>query len=268
MNSLGLFSWFGHRMPFGERIHAIARAGFDATCLWLGPEEELVAAAKADVMPGIVHDAGLYLDNVHAPYEDCNSIWSDSAGDRDRIRRVYSDGLAYCARHEVPIMVAHVSRSATPPPCNETGLRLLAELVKRAEDLGVTLALENTGSPRHVESILEQIDSPHLGFCYDSSHDALNRAPFARILATWGHRLVTTHLSDNQGEADNHYLPGEGSIDWNLVSRSFPSDTYRGTLMLEVVPTSSDTAPPDEFLARAFQSASRLRDMLTKRPAR
>ena len=70
MLPLGMFSWFGYSLPLEKRLEMIKQAGFDATCLWFGDEEEMVEDGLADRMPGLVRGMALYLDNVHAPFRN------------------------------------------------------------------------------------------------------------------------------------------------------------------------------------------------------
>jgi sugar phosphate isomerase/epimerase len=74
------------------------------------------------------------------------------------------------------------------------------------------------------------------------------------LLSRWRDRLVSVHLSDNDGEKDRHWLPGRGIIDWDLVASLFPAETISGCLSLEVYPDENET-PPDaaSFLERAHR---------------
>jgi len=257
-----MYAWFGYRLPLEERLRLIAQAGFTTTCLWLGGDEDLVVAGKADSMPLLAREAGLSLDNVHAPFAGCNGLWSDSPEAVAAVVDSYARSLEYCQRHGVPRLVVHVSQSRTPPPPTPSGLDALGRLVARAEKLGVTLAVENTRSPGHTDFVLAGIGSRHLGLCYDSSHDFISGQVPCRLLRQWGTRLVTTHLSDNHGVNDDHYLPGEGSIDWDLVQTAFPRAQYTGALMLEVVPEDSGAMPPEEFVRLAYGKALEMRARL------
>jgi sugar phosphate isomerase/epimerase len=142
------------------------------------------------------------------------------------------------------------------------GLRAICELVARAEQLGIIVAVENTRSPLHSDFVLSGIASPHLGLCYDSSHDFISGHSPCALLKKWGNRLVTTHLSDNEGTTDDHYIPGDGRIDWKAVQAAFPSTQYSSALLLEVVPRASDGMTPQEFVRRACDAALHLRRTL------
>jgi sugar phosphate isomerase/epimerase len=127
----------------------------------------------------------------------------------------------------------------------------------------VILALENTARPDYVNTILSRIASANLALCYDSSHDFLHGNPPGSILDKWGHRLVTTHFADNDGERDDHWLPGEGTADWACVRRSFPSRTYDGAILLEALPKLPEDSSPQVFLETAYERAKRLKNELS-----
>ena len=66
--------------------------------------------------------------------------------------------------------------------------------------------------------LYEEITSPFLGFCFDSGH-ASAFTPGSDPLALFGHRLVTTHLSDNLSPeaGDLHLRPGLGTVDFSSL---------------------------------------------------
>lgn len=240
----------------------IRAAGFLSTMLWLGTEEELVDAGKKDDMPALARNCGLYIDNVHAPYHNCNMLWSDISEERDLIRNEYAWAISYCSRHDIPVLVIHITRSTAPPAPSQSGLDVLRELLSMAEREDVTLAIENTGRPDYLDHVFAELTSPRLGFCYDSSHDFIYGKPVGSILERWGHLLSSTHFSDNDGLLDDHWLPGHGKIDWNRIGACFPSTRYSGSLSLEVVPKSPETISAEVFLQEAFERAISLQELL------
>jgi len=104
-----------------------------------------------------------------------------------------------------------------------------------------------------VVSVLDEITSKMLGFCYDSSHDRLYSLKEFDILEKCGKRLIATHFSDNDGLTDGHWLPQTGSINWNSLFKMFPND-YRGCISLEVV-KGDEAVSSEVFLEKAFQKA-------------
>jgi len=265
MLPLGIFSWFGYRLPLEKRLKLIAEAGFTATCVWMGEEEEVVLDGHIDRMPGMVRDLGLTLDNVHAVSRHCNLLWSESSLDKNIIQEEYEAALSFCHRHRIPILVIHITQSFNPPPMSTSGLHIIRSLVSQAEEMGVTIAIENTTRPDYLEYVFSNIRSPNLGFCYDSSHDFVAREFRGKALQKWGSLLVATHLSDNKGIKDDHLLPGQGTIDWNEVVKSFAKVNYNGTLMLEVDgPEANKGLTADEFLKLGYQKVRKFAEKLEK----
>lgn len=251
----GICAWFGVRVPFVDRMRLIRAAGFEATALWW-EEDRPEARRLRHRAPDIVRDAGLYLDNFHAPYRGCNRLWSDNESDRAEAVTEHAGWLADCARHGVPVLVMHVTLGNSLPPPTDAGIDSLRRIVDAAEDRGVTVAVENTRSVPHLDAVLEAIDSPCLGLCYDSSHDHLYSDCPGALLDRRGHRLTTTHWSDTDGRRDRHWLPGEGVLEFEALNERVPT-AYSGVHLLEVVAQDKNESP-EPFLARAFEALTKL----------
>lgn len=250
---LGIFCWFGYRLHMAQRAKLIKDAGFTATCIWWGEEEKANTGSLHD-LPGIIRDAGLYIDNIHVPFQDCADLASDAAPVRQKIVNQHIAWLADCAAHHIGIMVMHVCpEQDNPPPPNKHVVNSVKDILKAAEDLDVTLAVENTRRNDYLDLVFSEIDSPHLGLCYDSSHDFLWGERPMSILNKWSRRLVTTHLSDNDNCQDRHWLPNKGGIDWPKLAGALARQSYRGPLMLEVL-AEETTQPAELFLAAAYES--------------
>jgi len=261
-NRCGVFSWFGFELPLSDRLKLIREAGFDSTSVWLGEEEELVKDGKEDLIPELVRDCGLFFENIHAPFDQCNKIWAEDKSVRSEIKSQYRSCISFCSRHEIPIVVIHISRGSNAPEVNKYGINMIEEIVKYAEDSGVVIAIENTAKPHYLDRIYSSIESPSLGFCYDSSHDFLGFSTPGKILRKWGHLLTATHLSDNDGISDRHWIPEEGIIDWEVVENQFPKDSYTGFFTLEVLPKNREAESASSFLDKAFESVLWIKSFL------
>ena len=252
--SLGICSWFGFSLPLPERLGMIKKAGFTAVSLWWGDEEYHQDVAKAD-SPGMARDLGLSLDHIHVPYHNCNDLWSEEPRLRQALLGQYQRWLEDCVQFKIPTMVLHIAKGLAAPAPGADGLAALGRLVQAAEKAEVTIAVENTRGAELLETVFTEIVSPRLGLCYDSSHDWLCPRPL-EILGKLGSRLVTTHISDNDGLEDRHWLPSAGIVEWLDLSRIFPWDTYQGTFLLEVLPREEDRQMgPGAFLTKALQDA-------------
>ncbi len=255
---LGLFAWFGIHMPFAERMRLIRAAGFDATALWWEVEEE-PRRTLVHGMPGYARDAGLYVDNAHVPYSCCNGFWSpDAAVRRETVDR-HIAWLHDIAAHDIPAMVMHLTRGTEMPLPTGEAIEELNRLVLAAEEARITLAIENTRSPAHLDAVFEAFDSPHVAFCYDTGHDRLYGVPSLELLRRWGHRLAHLHIADTDGVLDRHWLPGKGVIEWDALAAAYPWRKYEGVFLLEAVPQEK-TQPPEAFLAEAYATIQKIRE--------
>lgn len=255
---LGIFSCFGFELPLEERLRLISESGFKSTFIWFGQEEELVRQNQREIMPELVRKYGLLLDHVHADKEEANLVWSEEAGDQQKIKDYYEDCLIFCSKHKISHLVIHPAKSRTPPPYQKNGLEILKSLTVLAKDKNVKIALENTAANEYVDYILENIESDNIGLCYDTSHDNLYGRPAFRLAEKWSKRIFVTHISDNRGEKDDHLLPGKGIYNWDKFAKIFSNIKYRGILTLEVFPEEKEDVNPREFLALVFKKAEEL----------
>lgn len=105
-------------------------------------------------------------------------------------------------------------------------------LLERAAKAGCTMALENIFEvrPDTLAALLDDIDSPLLGHCFDVGHWHLfSEVSLTDWLAALGPRLSHLHLHDNFGKRDEHLPVGEGRINFaelfSLVDRLTRSPT-------------------------------------------
>jgi len=177
----GIFAGFSFGTPFPERMRMVQAAGFDATALWWDDRHPR-AKEMREIAPGIVRDAGLDIDHVHAPFQRSAAFWSADDEERLAVVEEYRHYIQTCARFGVPRMVMHVTTGASTPPPGEPGLDTFRRLLDEAEAHGVTIAIENTRLPGHVDYLLTHLPHPRLGLCHDTSH--------ARLYADDEHDLI------------------------------------------------------------------------------
>jgi sugar phosphate isomerase/epimerase len=157
----------------------------------------------------------------------------------------------------------HVSQSKGEQPGNptEAGFVALEKLVKVAEDSNVRIAVENTMQPDLVDLIFTRIRSDYFGLCYDTSHDYLYSPQPGELLKRWGHRLMVTHLADNDGILDRHWLPGLGILNWKEIASRWPMKTYKGSLILEVFSKDQVKESAADFMASSYRSIQWLHNL-------
>lgn len=247
-----VFSWFGFVLPLQERLKLIKDSGFDATCLWW-EDETYPKRILIDDMPAMVKDAGLYIDNIHCPYMGTDRFWAEDKRDRQKEIDTYYSYIEACAKHEIPHMIMHVNDENPVIESIELGLDSMITLVKRAEEYGVKVAIENTLNNHIIDMLLGEIPSENLGLCYDSSHDWIEGESRGTLLKKWKNRLFCTHLSDNNGKEDKHWIPGDGIVDWEQIVPSIV-DSQIHSITMELLSSKIKIEDPKKYLQTAYKS--------------
>ncbi|WP_022702662.1 sugar phosphate isomerase/epimerase family protein [Pseudorhodobacter ferrugineus] len=117
----------------------------------------------------------------------------------------------------------------------------LGPVLKRAEDTGVGLVLENIEDvdPLARCRMVDALKSPALTVSLDTGH-----AQYAHVMAgappvdayvmAAGKRLSHVHLQDSDGFADRHWHPGDGPLNWLAIFAALRALPQMPRLILEV----------------------------------
>lgn len=135
--------------------------------------------------------------------------------------------------------------------------RLINLLQPVARKHGVRLAIENMENApcRPLFDYLFTIFAPdELGFCFDSGHAHITGE--LEILERYMDRLILTHLHDNRGHADEHLLPGQGTINWAPIISCLKKNPDLRTINIEVFWTGD--VPKDQWSQLAYRSITEL----------
>lgn len=170
-----------------------------------------------------------------------------SVGQINDIER--KDRLALCPeslRACVKILDKAQSRSRNGPP-----------LKIAVETLPPTGMMNNV---HEISGLFHQLDNPSIGLCLDVNHINLAGQDPVAFTRQVGSRVITTHLSDNDGIKERHWLPGRGVIPWKEWLSALVSTGYTGPLLYETsqVEGSSD----EETIAEICRSAVELSTMI------
>ena len=100
----------------------------------------------------------------------------------------------------------------------------------------MTVALENVmePSPETLMQIASGVDDPRLGLCLDVGHaNAVSKIPVRQWLKRLAPRLMHLHLHDNDGAADLHQIPGDGSLGFPGLMDEIEAAAPEATLTFE-----------------------------------
>lgn len=115
-------------------------------------------------------------------------------------------------------------------------LKPLAEYIHGSD---MSICLENTtGTIPDIDglnSLIDLIDSPHIGICLDTGHLNMKGGPQGDFIRKAGSRLKALHIHDNQGKEDQHILPFScGNINWKEVIDALRDINYQHLFNFEI----------------------------------
>jgi sugar phosphate isomerase/epimerase len=256
-----------------ERDHLaqIASYGFEtielfATRSHFDYHDEAVIAALA----GWLSETGLTLSGVHAPIAGslANGQWggalsnasSDNAQRQQAVRELET-ALQIARRIPFDTLAVHLG---TPTSYSQPGdnnrasaFRSADEICRLAEPFGVRVALEvipnDISSADSLASLIERdLDAAHAGICLDFGHAHL-MGDVADTIETAAEHVMATHVHDNRRRQDDHLVPYQGSINWDLALIAMQKIGYDGTYLMEL----ANTSVPETVLDDARRARQR-----------
>ncbi|KGM47558.1 sugar phosphate isomerase/epimerase family protein [Pseudooceanicola atlanticus] len=118
---------------------------------------------------------------------------------------------------------------------------VLGPVLRRAEELGITLVIENIQDvrPETRRAMVDSFGSDAMALSIDTGHAQLARRmsgapPVEDFVRDAGAQLAHVHLQDVDGHADRHWAPGEGEIEWSAVFRAIAECEAPPHLVLEL----------------------------------
>ncbi len=250
----GISTHLFHDVPLEERhLATISAHGFDTIELFATRSHfDYRDEAAIGRLAGWLRNAGLSLHSIHAPITTSfvdgrwgpalSNSWDDPARRRAAVDETVA-ALAVARRIPARFLVLHLgvpAELASAPGMNARAhaRHSLEEIHAAAAPLGVRVAVEVipndlSRADALVAIIEEDLDATDVGLCLDYGHAFLMGDVVDTIETVSGH-VVTTHVHDNDGRADDHLLPFDGRIDWAAALIATQKIGYDGTLLFEV----------------------------------
>jgi sugar phosphate isomerase/epimerase len=85
-------------------------------------------------------------------------------------------------------------------------------------------------------ALIRRLAAKRVGVCLDANHANLQE-DLVKATLNYGSRILTTHVSDNDGIDERHWLPGKGIIPWRKWIKALSAIKYAGPLVYEVYPS-------------------------------
>lgn len=259
MNGISISTCFDYEISFENQLRLIKKAGFSH--ISIGSDYNHSGILQSENWSGIKALAKgnhLLIDTIHG----CALDKADTLEVNTK--------LAQAAQYlDVPVMVLHCSAFAIHPNSLDERkkdiLSILPKLEQIAEAYNIVFAFENVlpGPATELTEFAVNNSSPeYFGFCYDSSHDQIDGPRSFDLLKRNISRLKAVHISDRIREFVDHVIPGEGFIDFDVLSGILQSANPQFPLLIEVMTEHSKYKEANRFLAAAYTEAQKLYDKI------
>ena len=153
-----------------------------------------------------------------------------------RLRHMVEHGQDQAPEFSVLVEELRQDRKRLAPAHFRAVCTSIRELLDYAAPRKVRLGIENRYHfmefplPDELEILLGMGGPDQIGFVLDVGHaytlERLGFFPFAEWLERFSSRIIGTHLHDVIGVTD-HYAPGLGAVDFDLVARYLPKEANR-----------------------------------------
>lgn len=141
----------------------------------------------------------------------------------------------------IEIVVIHGSLRVLPEE-RKKRLDYFVDYVQKLCDFckpfGIKVAVE-TLKPRCIGNglkehlyIMEHVNRDNVGICFDSNH--LLEEDNIKFIEGVGEYIITTHLSDYDGDDEKHWYPGRGINNWRGIVQALENKGYNGPWVFEV----------------------------------
>jgi len=183
---------------------------------------------------------------VHAPFADVN-ISSPSKPLRNFMIKRLKRSMHFAKSLDAKLWVLH--------PGIKTGISMfypgedwkqnkktIELLDNHAKKLDIQIAIENLpkkygfimNTPEDFKRFYAESPSNDIGIVLDTGHSNLE-GQTESFLRQLSEKILHIHISDNNGEDDQHLGLGKGNIDWSLFAKILSEIKYRKTIMIETV---------------------------------
>lgn len=109
--------------------------------IWWSDQFGRGAGYQEDV--GLARNAGLYVENIHAPVHEQNNLSLDNL-DGESVFQSYLQCVTDCQVYDIPTMVIHLPNDRNP--LSQIGISRLELLISKAEQKGVQILLKMYGN--------------------------------------------------------------------------------------------------------------------------
>jgi sugar phosphate isomerase/epimerase len=259
-----------------DHLAQIAAHGFEAVEVFATRSHfDYHDGAAIKELGGWLKETGLALHGIHAPIVESmqgagkwgpaiSNAVSDTPKRQAAVRE--ADAALNIARElGAGFFVVHLGTPTAQGGENSrsAAFRSVEDICRIAEPLDIRVALEVMPNPlsdaAQLVAMLERdLEFPKAGICLDFGH-AFIMGDVVDQIETVAEHLVTTHVHDNGGKKDDHMVPFDGRINWDMALMTMQKVGYDGTYLMEL----ANLSTPAEVLKKAQAARKRFEKLLT-----
>ena len=247
MDRFGVYAYCGFDVTAEERFAKIKEAGFKKVGVWCHNDFNTNSGISEYEQFKFVKEQGLAVSYAHAPIKYAPYLFNKYYGAKDAVKthKIYVKGAK---EQGVDVVVIHL------PEVNSSVIDHVAEIADFATGQGVKLAVENLVGNAPFDELFASVKDVY--FCYDTCHALMFGDSTGEMAERYMDRLITTHLSDGDGEKDCHYMLGKGRYDFASLAEKLKKGGYSGDFVLEAF-QSSEYTDISEFLSEGKANLER-----------
>lgn len=220
--------------------------------------EDLVA--RAELLKAELLECGMTAPQAHAP------IINPFDPEKTDAIPSYERSLRFCQIVGIPTCVVHAGsiKGNTREEYYENNVAFYRSLIPVAEETGVMILVENIGhagddnflrTGADVREMIDRIDHPLFGACWDTGHGNLNKQNLYETIITLGDKLMALHVHDNcayfepsyrHHRIDMHTTPFAtqyASVNYDALLQGLVDIGYKGTFNFEVLTMTRSIRP-------------------------
>lgn len=245
----GISFYFGYDIKPKERVKLLKEAGFDSVITtddkrWRFQNGSLRQQIK------LLKQQGLKWTSLHMGYlkKELPALWQKGKLGEKLKKNLIKD-VRKAKKYNFTCVVVHLAGEYS-----QVGENRLLEVLEVCEKLNIPLAIENLSNFALFKQVFENIKHPMLKFCLDIGHNNAY-TPDVDFFKTYGDKLITLHLHNNDGSCDQHTL--YGNVDWKKLGKNLKNHKEI-SLDFELIPKNPLPLTAEEFLKKAKDLADQL----------
>ncbi len=240
-----------HDDNFDKVLAIAAKVGYENVSLGFGSSDCFHNAdwqREIKRIEGLLSKHNLKCIQTHLPYYSFRDSADEIDKERERAMLRCTEASAYlgarwCAYHPRTVL----ANMGDPEKSMALAKEALEPLVKAAAQYGTGIAVENLppypgwDGYRFCATDYEDLCKLHdyfickeIGVCWDFGHAHMADYDDVTAIEAVGNRIVATHMHNNRGDDDSHFLPSTGTIEWERLMSAFNA-FYQGAYTLEII---------------------------------